>query len=96
MFRQVAAHLLHEANTEQTFSLGGHITDPNMNPDYLAKLTSIASNMVVYKPSAKAIFSLYRKKYSKQNEAEEEIVDELLQLMAGERDGMADESDITE
>ena len=31
-----------------------------------------------------------------EEEAEEEIVDELLQLMAGERDGMADESDITE
>lgn len=80
------AHLAHEANTEQTFSLAGRISDPNMEPSYLGSLTSIASNRCVYKPHWKAILKLYRSKYTKAGklEDEEELLEELLRLDAEE------------
>ena len=76
----------HEGNTEQTFSLSGRIADPNMDPAYLGSLTSIASNMTVYKPHWKAILKLYRSKYTKGGklEDEEELLEELLSLVAVE------------
>ena len=43
-----ACHLPHEANVEQLFSRAGLLTDPNMDPDFLAKLTSIAINKSAY------------------------------------------------
>ena len=33
-----AEHLPHEGNVEQNFSLGGRLSDPNMNPGFLAAL----------------------------------------------------------
>jgi hypothetical protein len=33
-----------QANVEQLFSRSGHLSDPNMDPDYLAILTSIGIN----------------------------------------------------
>ena len=38
VFKQTASHLPHEGNVEQIFSLGGRLSDPNMNPAYLATL----------------------------------------------------------
>ena len=65
VFKQTASHLPHEANSEQTFSVAGKLTDPNMSPDYLGKLASIAINQKVFKPCVPAIQELYYKKYSK-------------------------------
>ena len=58
-----------------------------MEPAYLGKLTTIASNMAVYKPSAKEIWKLYTHTYHKagKKEAQEEeaaILEELLRLEA--------------
>ena len=44
VFRQTASHLPHEGNVEQIFSLGSRLSDPNMNPAYLATLICIGSN----------------------------------------------------
>ena len=58
-----------------------------MDPMYLAKLTSISSNMAVYKPTAAAIHKLYHTKYTKAGakesvEEEAAILEELLALEA--------------
>eukprot|EP00966_Prymnesium_polylepis_P291719 6737728-Prymnesium_polylepis.1 len=47
VFKQYASHLPHEANVEQLFLRSGNIcfpmfSDPNMDPGFLATLTSIA------------------------------------------------------
>eukprot|EP00966_Prymnesium_polylepis_P071164 1653008-Prymnesium_polylepis.1 len=36
------AYLPHEANVEQLFSRSDNLSDPNMDPELLAQLTSIA------------------------------------------------------
>ena len=48
VFRQTASHLPHEGNVEQIFSPGGRLSDPNMNPAYLARLVYMGSNRKVY------------------------------------------------
>ena len=48
-----------QANVEQLFSRSGHLSDPNMDPDYLAILTSIGINKKVYKPSGSEIKEMY-------------------------------------
>ena len=50
---------------EQIFSLGGRLSDPNMNPLYLATLVFVGANMKVYMPSTKDIFQRYLRKFSK-------------------------------
>jgi hypothetical protein len=65
VFRQTASHLPHEGKVEQIFSLGGRVSDPNMNPAYLATLVFIGSNRKVYMPSKKDIFQRYLRKFSK-------------------------------
>ena len=65
VFRQTASHLPHEGNVEQIFSLGGRLSDPNMNPAYLATLVFIGSNLKVYMPPMKDIFQRYLCKFSK-------------------------------
>ena len=65
VFRQTASHLPHEGNVEQYFSLGGRLSDPNMNPQYLAILVSIGANAKVFMPSTKDIWQRYLKKFSK-------------------------------
>ena len=58
----------HEANVEQLFSRSGNLSDPNIDPDFLATLTSIGVNKKVYKPTVSQIkdmfFKLYRGKAS--------------------------------
>ena len=65
VFRQTASHLPHEGNVEQIFSLGGRLSDPNMNPAYLATLVFIGSNKKVYMPPKKDIWQRYLRKFSK-------------------------------
>ena len=50
---------------EQIFSLGGRLSDPNMNPAYLAILVFIGANRKVYMPPTKDIFQRYLRKFSK-------------------------------
>ena len=67
VFRQTASHLPHEGNVEQIFSLGGRLSDPNMNPAYLATLVLVGSNQnKVYMPLKNDIFQRYVRKFSKQ------------------------------
>ncbi len=50
---------------EQIFSLGGRLSDPNINPSYLACLVSIGSNLKLFMPSKKVILQRYLRKFSK-------------------------------
>ena len=50
LFKQTACHLPHEANIEQLFSRAGLLSDPNMDPVLLGKLTSITFNRKAYDP----------------------------------------------
>jgi hypothetical protein len=42
VFKQYPSHPPHEARVEQLFSRSGNLSDPNMDPEFLATLTSIA------------------------------------------------------
>ena len=72
VFKQCAAHLPHEGNSEQTFSRAGQLSDPNINPIYLARLTKIGINKKVYEPPFKDIKNGYYKKFSKNGQLAEE------------------------
>ena len=72
VFKQVSAHLPHEANTEQLFSLAGSLSDPRKDPIHLARQTRVAKNQHVFMPSVKAIWGLYKTKFSKNGELDEE------------------------
>jgi hypothetical protein len=48
---------------EQLFSRAGLLTDPNMDPHFLAILTSIGKNKAVHNPSVKAILDKYYSKF---------------------------------
>ena len=61
VFKQTACHLPHEANVETYFSRAGLLTNPNMSPEYLGKLTSISVNRSTYKPSVAEIKDEYFK-----------------------------------
>ena len=65
VFRQTASHLPHEAKVEQVFSLGGRVSDPNMDPGYLAQLVYIGSNHMIYMPPMKLIWQRYLRKFTK-------------------------------
>ena len=65
VFRQAASHLFHEGNTENVFSRSGALTDPNMDPSYLGKLTSISVNAASSMPPSPAIFARYKTKFNK-------------------------------
>ena len=65
VFRQTASHLPHEGDVEQIFSLGGRLSDPNMNPAYLATLVFVGSNIKVYMPPKLDIWQRYLRKFSK-------------------------------
>ena len=66
MFRQTASHLPHEGNVEKIFSLGGRLSDPNMNPSYLATLVFMGANQKVYMPPVKDVWQRYLRKFTKQ------------------------------
>jgi hypothetical protein len=66
VFKQVASHLAHEANVEQVFSRAGSLTNPNMDPNFLAALVMAVVNKKAYCPLVAAIkdkyYELYRGK----------------------------------
>ena len=49
----------HEAARAQLLAVGGRLSDPNMNPSYLATLVFINSNMKIYMPQKNEIFQRY-------------------------------------
>lgn len=57
-----------QGNVEQIFSLGGRLSDPNMNPGYLATLVFIGSNYKVDMPPTKDIWQRYLRKFTKNGE----------------------------
>ena len=59
VLKQTACHLPHEANVEMLFSRAGLLTDPNMDPHFLATLTSIAAN----KTACKLLWERVKAKY---------------------------------
>ena len=63
VFKQTASHIPHEANIEQIFSRSGNLSDPNMDPHFLALLTKIGKNKAAYKPSHKEILAKYYAKF---------------------------------
>ena len=75
---QVSAHIPHEANSEQTFSLSGNLSDPNMKPLFLAKLTRTGINKNIFKPSHEAICNRYFAKFSKGGKVPEQEDEEAL------------------
>ena len=60
----MSAHIPHEANSEQTFSRAGNLTDPNMNPHYLATMTRVGINKSTFKPPVEATQARYYAKFS--------------------------------
>lgn len=59
VFKRTACHLPHEANVEQVFSRAGNLSDPNMDPEFLAFLTMIAVNHKAFWPMVDAIKQKY-------------------------------------
>ena len=59
VFKQTACHLPHEANVEQIFSRAGLLSDPNLDPLYLATLVKVAVNKRSFKPTVDAIKKMY-------------------------------------
>ena len=71
VFKQTAAHIPHEGNSEQLFSRSGALSDSNgtMDPARLAVWTSIGVNYSTYQPAAKLILERYMLKFSKGGKA---------------------------
>ena len=63
VFKQVSSHLPHEANVEQYFSRAGHLSDPNLNPQFLSILTIVGVNKRHFKPSVDAVKERYYAKF---------------------------------
>ena len=59
VFKQTACHLPHETNVEQIFSRAGNISDPNIDPEFLANLVTMLINKKSFKPSLKEIKEKY-------------------------------------
>ena len=68
--------LAHEANVEQIFSRAGNLSDPNMDPEFLAQLVMIAVNKKAFLPSLTQIkskyFAMYRGKGGEDGEDDED------------------------
>ena len=59
VFKQTACHLSHETNVEQVFSRAGNLSDPNMDPEYLAHLVMVGVNKTSYKLSTANVKDKY-------------------------------------
>lgn len=66
VFKQTASHLPHEGNVEQIFSAAGGLSDPNMDPSFLAILTSVGRNKKASRPTTKSITEKYHELFGKQ------------------------------
>lgn len=65
VFKQCAAHLLHEANVERIFSLAGRLADPSLDAANLELMVRVHFNKKVFMPTMKEIRSRYFRKYRK-------------------------------
>lgn len=72
VFKQCAAHLLHEANVEKVFSSAGRLADPSLDPANLETMVRIQFNKKAYQPSVSDIKTLYFRKYRKNGDLYEE------------------------
>ena len=72
VFKQTACHLAHEANVEQVFSRAGNLSDPNMDPEFLAHLVMAAANKKAFKPSLQMIKDKYFELFRGKGGAEDE------------------------
>ena len=52
-----------QANCEQLFSTSGNLSDPNMDVEFLAILTSIIKNKAAFNPKVAAILDKYFAKF---------------------------------
>jgi hypothetical protein len=59
VFKQTGCHLSHETNVEQVFSRTGNLSDPNMDPEYLAHLVMVWVNKKSYKLSTANVKDKY-------------------------------------
>ena len=50
-----ARYLPHEANVAQVFSRAGNLSDPNIDPEFLAHLVMVSVNKKAFQPSIEAI-----------------------------------------
>lgn len=73
LFIQVMSHISIEANSENTFSLSGKLSNPNTKtaPDFLGTLVRVQANKTVYKPTWKQIFTAYEDKWGTPNMGED-------------------------
>jgi hypothetical protein len=77
VFKQIACHLPHEANVEQVFSRAGNLSDPNMDPEFLAHLVMVLVNKKAFKPPLAAIKGKYYELFrGKGKEGQEEQDDD--------------------
>ncbi|KAL1512023.1 hypothetical protein AB1Y20_005298 [Prymnesium parvum] len=65
VFKQCAAHLHHEANVEQIFSLAGRISDPSLDPEHLQRMVQVNFNRKFHMPTIEKIRAKYFVKYRK-------------------------------
>jgi hypothetical protein len=63
VFKQCGAHLAHEGNVENLFSKSGNLSDPNLDPQYLSKLTRIGANKHAFCPLDSAIKDRYFERF---------------------------------
>ena len=63
----MSSHLAHEGNAEETFSLGGNLSNSNTHtqPGFLATLVRIKKNRALSDPGWKQILASYKRKYRK-------------------------------
>ena len=62
VFKQTASNLPHEVNVE-LFSRAGALSDPNMDPHYLATLVMVGSNKKNFKPTLSDVKTRYYQKF---------------------------------
>ena len=76
IIKQTACHLPHEANVEQVFSRAGNLSEPNMDPEFLAHLVMVLVNKKAFTPTLAAIkdkyYELFRGKGKEGQEDEED------------------------
>ena len=77
VFKQTACHLSHEANVEQVFSRAGNLSDPNMDPEYIAHLVMVGINKKSCKQSTANVKDKYYQLFrGKGGEGLEEVANE--------------------
>ena len=83
VFRQTSSHLPHEANVEQVFSRAGLLSDPNLDPAYLAILVKVGFNKKAYQPSVKVIMDKYYEMFRGKSGTDDEEMESASPAAAG-------------